>query len=95
MKASHIVLWLGFFMITAQIMRDWSTIKQTIFQGGLNFSGTAASPDLPPLPFGLGGSRPKGNVGQQIKQGETFWQQHGQANNCPPGFPPGYICEGM
>ncbi len=48
------------------------------------------------LPAGLGGSAPAGsNPGQQMGNGETYWEQHGQKNNCPPGFPAGDTCEGM
>lgn len=99
MKPSHIILWIGFALITVQIIKDWGTIKTTLFQGGLNFGGTGSNANVFadiaggdfPKPFG----GPQGNAGQQIKQGETYWQRHGQANNCPPGFPPGDTCMGM
>lgn len=52
-------------------------------------SSSSGGTDNPP---GAGGTTPKGSPGSQMKQGETYWRNHGQPNNCPPGFPPNITC---
>lgn len=84
---AKIVLWLGLIMILFQIVKDWQLIKTAIFTGSSSISAAASG-------GGNAGSAAL-TPGQQLKQGETSNIAAGRASNCPPGFPPGIICEAM